>query len=39
MAAIPAFFLLLGALIFAQMNTLDEKRIAANKEKLATLDI
>jgi len=39
MAAIPAFFLLLGALIFSHMNTLDEKRIAANKEKLATLDI
>ncbi len=39
MAAIPALFLLLGALIFSRMNTLDEKRIAENKEKLATLDI
>ncbi len=39
MAAVPALFLLLGALIFIRMNTLDEKRIAENKEILATLDI
>ncbi len=39
MAAIPALFLLLGAVIFMKMNTLDGKRIAENKAKLATLDI
>ncbi|WP_422481509.1 hypothetical protein [Pleomorphochaeta sp. DL1XJH-081] len=39
MAAIPSLFFLFGAIVFFKMNTLDPKKIEANKRLLATLDI
>ena len=39
MAAIPALFFLLGALVFYKLNTLDVKQIAKNKAELAQMDV
>ncbi len=39
MAAIPALFFLLGALVFFKMNSLTSERIAQNKTLLESMDI
>ena len=39
MAAIPALFFLLGAIIFKKMNSLNSERIAQNKSILESMDI
>ncbi|NCB01132.1 MAG: MFS transporter [Spirochaetia bacterium] len=39
MAAIPALFFLIGAIVFTKMNTLTSERIAKNKSILASMDI